>query len=65
MEVFVRFIDMGGYGAYVWPAYLATALIMIWLAVQTRRWIKRNEVLVAELEIYRCGGPEAAKSDET
>ena len=65
MEAFVRFIDMGGYGVYVWSSYLATGLIMIWLAVQTRRWIKRNEVLVAELEIYRHGGPEAAKSDET
>jgi len=65
MESLSQFLDMGGYGAFVWPSYLATAVIMVWLAVQTRRWIKRNEALVTELEIYRRGGAESAKPDET
>ena len=34
------FFDMGGYGLYVWGAYLVTALLMAtepWLAARRRR----------------------------
>ena len=25
-----KFIEMGGYGEYVWPAYGLTALVLLW-----------------------------------
>ena len=35
-----EFFDMGGYGLYVWGAYLATAIVMAlepWLVARRRR----------------------------
>lgn len=64
MDALSQFLDMGGYGAFIWSSYLATAAIMIGLAVQTRRRIRRNEALVAELEVYRQHRAEPAKPDE-
>ena len=64
MEAFAEFLEMGGYGAFIWPAYLATAAIMIGLAVRTRRWIRRSEALVEDLEAYRRHAAGTATSDE-
>ncbi|MCC6142048.1 MAG: heme exporter protein CcmD [Nitrospira sp.] len=32
-----EFLAMGGYGAYVWPSFGATALCMIWEVLLLRR----------------------------
>jgi heme exporter protein D len=38
MQNLDNFIDMGGYGAYVWPAYGFAALVLLWnLAAPIRR----------------------------
>ena len=29
-----EFLDMGGYGAFIWPAYGITVLVLGWLVVQ-------------------------------
>lgn len=31
------FFDMGGYGAFVWPAYALTLGIVVWNVVASRR----------------------------
>ncbi len=38
-----EFIDMGGYGAYVWSAYGLTTLVLIWNVVAPL--FRRREVL--------------------
>lgn len=41
---------MGGYGAFVWPAFGLTALVMIWLLVATLRRLWEREKALAELQ---------------
>ena len=43
----MSFFAMGGYAAYVWPAYIISAVALIALAVASWRALKRNERLVA------------------
>jgi heme exporter protein CcmD len=43
-----EFLDMKGYGAYVWPAY-AVALGALWLNV----WIARRQLRAARAEARR------------
>jgi heme exporter protein D len=40
------FFDMGGYAAYVWPAYGVSALALIVLALLSWRDMRRSERLV-------------------
>lgn len=41
------FLDMGGYAAYVWPAYALTLVVIVGAAWASRRQHRR---LVAQLE---------------
>ena len=41
------FIDMGGYGAFIWPSYGLSALVLIAILWQSRARLKRS---AAELE---------------
>ena len=36
------FLDMGGYAAYVWPAYAVTLAVMALNIVWARRMLKRS-----------------------
>jgi heme exporter protein D len=47
------FFEMGGYGAYVWPAYGITALVMLALLVTTLRGLSARQKAVSELEPLR------------
>ena len=42
----MSFFAMGGYAAYVWPAYAISAVALIALGVTSWRALKRNERLV-------------------
>ena len=35
-----EFLHMGGYAAYVWPAYIAVMLVVVVLGVQS--WLKQK-----------------------
>jgi heme exporter protein D len=48
-----EFLAMGGYAAYVWPAYAVAALVLIGLLVQSRSALRRNEALLRHLEAAR------------
>ncbi len=52
MEAVQTFLLMGGYGAFVWPAFALTALVMIWLVVAT--WTRLRTVERA-LEALQAG----------
>ena len=41
------FFEMGGYGAYVWPAYGVTALVMLALLVATLRRLSARQKAVS------------------
>ncbi|HZH28978.1 MAG TPA: heme exporter protein CcmD [Azospirillaceae bacterium] len=53
----VEFLRMGGYAAYVWPAYGLTALAMAALVVASVRGLRARERLLAGLEAVRPGRP--------
>jgi heme exporter protein D len=56
-----EFLAMGGYGAYVWPAYLLTAAVMIGLAVITVRRLRENKQRLDQLG----GHPRRRRGDES
>lgn len=43
------FIAMGGYGAYVWPAYALALVTLVVLAFLSLRWAKKSERDLAQL----------------
>ena len=46
----MSFFDMGGYAAYVWPAFGAAAAVMIALLVQSLRAMRAREAALRNLE---------------
>lgn len=53
MEKLTDVLSMGGYGAYVWPAFLLTALAMLAMAAASVRALKAREGLLAQLSSPR------------
>jgi heme exporter protein D len=47
------FFAMGGYAAFVWPAYGISAVVLMGLVIISRRRLKRLETALAELESQR------------
>jgi heme exporter protein D len=45
-----EYFNMGGYAAYIWPAYGLTAFIMIALLVRSLSSVKRNQKILDTLE---------------
>ncbi len=50
MEQIESFLAMGGYGAYVWPAYGLTAAIMIAFVITTLRALRSRKRALETLE---------------
>ena len=44
------FFDMGGYAAFVWPAYGVSVIVLAGLVISSRRRLKRLEAALARLE---------------
>jgi len=53
------FFDMGGYAAFVWPAYGLAAIVMIVLAVQSVADFRTQRKLARELEAGKIARPRA------
>lgn len=53
MERIVDFLAMGGYAGFVWSAFAVTFIVVIALAVSSRRALKRAEARLAALEAAR------------
>ncbi len=49
---------MGGYGEYVWPAYLIAAVVLLGLLVGSLRSVRGQEARLAALRQHRLGMPE-------
>jgi heme exporter protein D len=50
MEKLIDILAMGGYAAFVWPAYGVAAAIMIFLAIQTIKNQRRTQSRLNELK---------------
>ena len=50
------FFAMGGHGAFIWPAYLIAAAVLIGLLWQSLHVLRRRERLLARLRSERRGG---------
>jgi len=61
-----EFLNMGGYGAYIWPAYGASALVLLALLVSSLSGLKADEKTLEALQAQgggrrrRRATPEAA-----
>ncbi len=53
MDAIRHYFAMGGYAAYVWPAYFIAAAVLAGLAWQTLRSVARRERELAEIEASR------------
>jgi heme exporter protein D len=47
------YFAMGGYAAYVWPAYAVTAVVLIGLLVVTLRDLRSREAMIKTLDAVR------------
>ncbi len=56
------FLAMGGYGAYVWPAFGISALVLGWLLVSSLRRLRGLERALAEQGIAQPGGGQRARA---
>ncbi|MEQ8709609.1 MAG: heme exporter protein CcmD [Rhodospirillales bacterium] len=54
-----EFLDMGGYGAYVWPSYLVTLIILGGLCVASWSGMRRQE---AELKSLQDDSPRRRRN---
>ena len=50
MDSLAEFFNMGGYGAFVWPAFIASGLVLIALLAASRHFAKTQERTLARLE---------------
>ena len=60
----MSFFEMGGYAAYVWPAFGAAAVIMIGLLVLSIRTMRAREAALKALEATARRQRAAAQEGE-
>ena len=64
MEELRTFLAMGGYGAFVWPAFGVTALVMVWLLAASLRRLLALERAFAEHGIAPPGGARRSRGPD-
>ena len=57
-----QLLHLGGYGAYVWPAYGVAAAVLIGLLWRTLASLRANERLVAQLQNLPATGEALTQS---
>ncbi|MFQ5953638.1 MAG: heme exporter protein CcmD [Kiloniellales bacterium] len=56
----LEFLGMGGYAAFVWPAYILTAVVLIGLLVMSLRDARAREAALRSIDAtlpHRARGP--------
>lgn len=48
-----EFLEMGGYGAFIWPAYGAAAVLMAGVLILSWKSMRQREALVKSLRASR------------
>ena len=59
MDALQQFLAMGGYGAYIWPAYGIAVVILLALLIDSLRSARHREAQLAALRKTRRGRREA------
>jgi heme exporter protein CcmD len=59
MNEMMQFLEMGGYAIYVWPSFLATAVVLGWIT--RRALVAEREILE---EIVKRDAARAAAGDD-
>jgi heme exporter protein D len=65
MSAISEFFQMGGYAAFVWPAFGVTAAVMVGLAITSQRRLRANETALAALQAERRAGAASATEVES
>jgi heme exporter protein D len=55
-----EFFAMGGYGAFVWPAFGLSAIVLVALLVTSVRSLRASEQALAEIDRTGADGERAA-----
>ena len=50
METISAYLDMGGHGGFIWPAYAIVTVVMVGLMIVSRRSLKAAEETLKKLE---------------
>lgn len=53
METIRQVLYLDGYGAYVWPAFAVTAVVLLWMGLSTLRILREKERALARLQDIR------------
>ena len=53
MTGFSSFLEMGGYGAFVWPSYLLAAMVLLGLVISSVGRLRANRRALTQLEAQR------------
>lgn len=53
-----EFLAMGGYGAFIWPAYAAAVILMAGILLLSWRKMRQREALVESLRDARRGAKQ-------
>ena len=60
--VWDKFFDMGGYAAYVWPAFSLSAVVLLAMLVVSLKFLKSQQRVLKQLE---SSNPEQACETKT
>ena len=60
MDSIAAYLSMGGYAAFVWPAFAVCAFVMAGLAIVSRRALVRERRLLESLDAARRARREPA-----
>ena len=64
METAIQFLDMGGYGVFVWPAFIIVAIVMTVLFVWSWQDLRRERQTLKSLtKRGKSGVASGAKDD--
>ena len=58
MDGIAKFLEMGGYAAYVWPALGLTVVVLAGLLIASAKSARRREAELARLEAETGRGDE-------
>ena len=47
---FTEFLNMGGYGSFIWAAFGLSAIVLIGLFIQSQRFLKSSEAELTALQ---------------
>lgn len=65
MDSVAAYLSMGGYAAYVWPAFAVCAVVMVALVIVSRRALARERRLLESLDTGRRAPRESAAGAAT